>query len=131
MFEAHEFELPMNFEGLWMVSKTPGTAARGAPNAPKDCQRDHGPREASTYVCYDVWYYMCVYAHGKRALRQGKGLNLCSCVYCRARPTLLTPKKIPRGPQVVVVVVVIVVVVVVAAAVVVVVVVCVRIRTQL
>ena len=60
MFEAHEFELPMNFEGLWMVSKTPGTAARGAPNAPKDCQRDHGPREASTYVCYDVWYYMCV-----------------------------------------------------------------------
>ena len=72
MFEAHEFELPMNFEGLWMVSKTPGTAARGAPNAPKDCQRDHGPREASTHVCNDVWYYICVcvcvcvYAHGKR-----------------------------------------------------------------
>ena len=83
-------------------------------------------------MCVTMCGTICVYAHGKRALRQGKGLNLCSCVYCRARPTLLTPKKIPRGPQVVVVVVVvIVVVVVVVAAAVVVVVVCVRIRTQL
>ena len=66
MCEEHAFELPVDFEGLWMASKTPGIAARGAPDAPTDCQRNHGPREASTYVCYDVWCYMCVCMHTAR-----------------------------------------------------------------
>ena len=40
-FEERAFSLLVDFEGLWMGPQTPGTAQRGAPDAPKDCQRDH------------------------------------------------------------------------------------------
>ena len=55
MFEEIACSLPMGLRGLWMAPQTPGTAPRGAPDAPQDAS-PNAPRSQNLFRHFEKPY---------------------------------------------------------------------------